>query len=103
MRAQLLVGSNDQSPPLALVAAASSTTGALAWGAAYPFDVVKSVQQAQPLVSPSPLRSIGGAALSLWRRGGHLAFYSGLGAGTARAMIVTSSRLVTYETVKARM
>ena len=31
--------------PLHLVAAASATTGALAWVVSYPFDVVKSVQQ----------------------------------------------------------
>ena len=40
--------------PIHLVAAASASTGAIAWVASYPFDVIKSVQQAQPAHAPWP-------------------------------------------------
>lgn len=84
-------------PPLPLVAAASATTGALAWVAAFPFDSVKSVQQAQlPGRRGLP---IGEAVGLLWRRDGAKAFYRGLSASTARAMLVTGARLFTYEAV----
>lgn len=91
-------------PPLHLVAAASATTGALAWASAFPFDSVKSMQQAQPaFVSgkrSSARSSVSGAAAALWQQGGVSAFYRGLSASTARAVLVTCSRLFTYEWVK---
>lgn len=92
-----LDGGSGGVPPLHLVAAASATTGALAWVSAYPFDSVKSMQQAQYAggrLSPAD------AASRLWARGGPLAFYRGVSASTTRAMLVTSSRLFTYEAIK---
>ena len=93
--------------PLHLVAAASASTGALAWVASYPFDSIKSVQQAQPPFPAvkasggmSQRVSIFGAAQSIWRQGGFPAFYRGLSASTARAVLVTCSRLFTYEAIK---
>jgi len=84
------------------VMAASSTTGALAWCACYPFDTVKSVQQSQPASGKHTLlRSIFGAGRHIWSRGGLSAFYRGVFASTSRAVLVTCSRLVAYETVKA--
>ena len=81
--------------PLPIAAAVSGLTGALAWFAAFPTDVVKTVQQARssnqrPLSAPA-------AARRLWQVGGIRAFYVGAGAGTARAVLVTSSRLVAFE------
>ena len=93
----------DGHPGLALVAAASASTGALAWLACYPFDVVKSVQQAQPLGKSTPLSSIGGAARDVWARGGVRGFYRGATASTFRAVLVTCSRLVAYEQAKAAL
>ena len=87
-------------PPLHLVALASASTGALAWAISYPFDVVKSVQQAQPPFAASLRSSIVGATQALWQKGGVNAFYRGLSASTARAILVTCSRLLTYELVK---
>ena len=92
--------SSSAVPPLHLVAAASATTGALAWVASFPFDSIKSFQQAQPARVSSSRASIGGAVSALWRQGGVLAFYRGLSASTARAILVTCSRLLTYEWVK---
>ncbi|KAL1521592.1 hypothetical protein AB1Y20_021251 [Prymnesium parvum] len=90
--------------PLMLVAAASASTGALAWVTAYPFDAVKSLQQAQPLSSSSAARlSFLGATRQLYARGGYAAFYRGVSASTARAILVTCSRLVTYEFVTSSL
>ena len=88
-------------PPLHLVALTSATTGALAWVASFPFDSIKSVQQASPAFAPSKRASIRGAVAALWQQGGLRAFYRGLSASTARAVLVTCSRLFTYEAVKA--
>ena len=79
----------------------SAATGGLAWAACYPFDGVKSVQQGVPLNGNEAKRTIRGAAAELWRRGGVRGFYGGLGASLARACMVTSSRLLAYEEVKA--
>ena len=92
--------SSTAPPPLHLVALASATTGALAWAAAYPFDSIKSVQQAQPAHKPSERASPLGAARSLWAQGGIESFYRGLYASTFRAILVTCSRLFTYEAIK---
>ena len=107
LRSAFVAEQQGGSVPLHLVAGASATTGALAWVAAYPFDSVKSVQQAQPALTASTVKpaslqrhSVAGAARSLWQQGGIGAFYRGLSASTARAMLVTTSRLFTYEAIK---
>ena len=116
------------SPPLHLVGLASATTGALAWIAAYPFDSIKSVQQAQPPVAAAaaaaaaaagtggdggkatkaagkaggehpPRATMRGAFQFLLRSGGVNALYRGCGASTGRAVLVTASRLVAYEAI----
>ena len=105
-------------PPLHLVGLASATTGALAWVAAYPFDSVKSVQQAQaPTTTGGKLSSssssssseapagqqrratVRGALRFLLQSGGARALYRGCGASTGRAGLVTASRLVAYEAI----
>ena len=92
---------DDARMPLQLVATVSATTGALAWLVCYPFDVVKSVQQAQAPNKPGPLSSIAGATRHVWTHGGWRGFYRGAAASTARAVLVTCSRLVAYEQTKA--
>ena len=94
-------GREGERLPIHLVAAASATTGAIAWVASYPFDCVKSVQQAQPAGSAGAKGNIEGAARAVWRSGGWSAFYRGVGPSTLRAILVASSRLVAYEHVKA--
>ena len=84
-----------------IVLVVSAAAGGLAWAACYPFDAVKSVQQGVPLNGNEAKRTIRGAAAELWRRGGVRSFYGGLGASLARACMVTSSRLLAYEKVKA--
>ena len=69
----------------------SSTTGALAWIASYPFDTVKTIVQADRTVSTAE------AARRLYRSSGVRGFFRGAGASTFRAMLVTSSRMVAYE------
>ena len=103
-RAAIVGGAGaSTAPPLHLVAVASATTGALAWAASYPFDCVKSVQQAQPPFAQARRASVSGAISALWKQGGVSAFYRGLSASTARAVLVTCSRLLTYEQIKASL
>ena len=92
-----LSGGGDR-PPTRVVAAVAATTGALAWVANYPFDTVKSVQQSAP--PSAPRAGLARAVRTLWRRGGVGAFYAGLAPSTARAVLVTTSRLVAYEHVR---
>mmetsp|Transcript_15521 Transcript_15521/g.37131 ORF Transcript_15521/g.37131 Transcript_15521/m.37131 type:complete len:312 (+) Transcript_15521:107-1042(+) len=96
---------------LARIAAISSITGGCAWIVSFPFDTVKSVMQAQ---SPSkPCVSLSEALHSLYYNSGlgkvgantskpsgsFAAFYRGCAASTGRAVLVTSSRMMTYEFV----
>ena len=97
--AQSRLANATSGPPLQLVAAASSTTGALAWVSSFPFDSVKSVQQAQP-AGRVPRCSPTAAAAQLWRQGGAAAFYRGVSASTFRAVLVTGSRLWTFEAAR---
>jgi solute carrier family 25 carnitine/acylcarnitine transporter 20/29 len=76
------------------VAAISSLTGGLAWVASYPFDTIKTVMQGSR--DPVLLRA---AVRDLWKRGGWKAFYKGCGASTGRAMLVTSTRMIVYESI----
>lgn len=88
----------EERPPLPAVAAVSAASGALAWVANYPFDTVKTAQQAVP--PGAPRRNAVDAARSIWRGGGAASFFRGLAPSTARAILVTSSRLVVYEWVR---
>ena len=97
---RVAVGGGGDRLPMHLVAAVSATTGALAWVANYPFDTVKSVQQAVPASAPRAKAGLGTAVRLLWRRGGVGAFFAGLGPSTARAVLVTTTRLVAYEHVR---
>ena len=86
--------------PLPTVAAVSAATGAVAWVANFPFDTVKSVQQAE---SNAKATSPTAAIRALWRSGGIRAFYRGLAPSTARPVLFTCSRLVAYEWVRSRL
>ena len=89
--------------PLAMVVAASASTGGLAWLACYPFDSVKTVQQATRSSDPPARSTLRGAIQALRGKGGWGAFYHGAGASVTRACIVTSSRIVAYEYAKAAL
>ena len=91
----------EERPPLPAVAAVSAASGALAWACNYPFDTVKTAQQAVP--PGAPRRSAVDAARALWRGGGAAAFFRGLGPSTTRAVLVTCSRLVAYEWVRGAL
>mmetsp|Transcript_35019 Transcript_35019/g.76776 ORF Transcript_35019/g.76776 Transcript_35019/m.76776 type:complete len:316 (-) Transcript_35019:1559-2506(-) len=81
------------------VAAISSFTGGLAWIVSYPFDTVKTVMQG---AAPSMTRvSIPEAIQRIYNGpgGGYSAFYRGCVASTGRAILVTSSRMITYDWV----
>ena len=90
----------EAAPPLLAVAAASGMTGAMAWVVSFPFDSVKSVQQAAPLTGAHRPLTARAAALQLWATGGVAAFFRGLHVSTGRAVLVTSSRLVVFEGVR---
>jgi len=94
----------NESLGLLRVAAASSLTGGLAWVACYPFDTVKTIMQGSRLES-SPSSSAGTSfcdtARGLWRAGGYGAFFKGCGASTGRAVLVTSTRMIAYESVRS--
>jgi len=95
------------------IAAVSSVTGGLAWVVSYPFDTVKSVMQgrapSKPRVSiPNAVRALYYNAASessksppsaRKKKGDLSAFYRGCAASTGRAVLVTSSRMLTYEFV----
>lgn len=88
---------DEQASSLAKVAAISSITGGLAWIVSYPFDTVKTIMQG---TQPSTSRvSIPEALRRIYHGGGYAAFYRGCGASTGRAVLVTSSRMITYEWV----
>lgn len=101
VRDGLVVRTGDEMPLRYAVLAAAST-GGLAWLACYPFDTVKSVQQAVPVekVPSSGLATVGGAARAVHAKGGRAAFFRGAGASVLRACLVTSSRMLAYEAVK---
>ena len=91
--------SDSRNSQLFKVAAVSSITGGLAWVVSYPFDTVKSVMQG---AAPSMSRvSIPEAIQRIYKKPGarYIAFYRGCGASTGRAILVTSSRMITYEWV----
>ena len=90
----------DSTPALLQVAAASGITGAIAWAASLPFDCIKSVQQAEPLLNAQPPLTVRAAAAQLWATGGIQAFFRGLSVSTTRAALVTSSRLVAFECLR---
>jgi len=87
---------HDNALPLPVAAAASGCTGALAWFAAFPSDVVKTMQQAATGAGKARPSAIA-VARGLWAQGGIRAFYKGAYAGTTRAVLVTSSRIVVFE------
>lgn len=90
---------SSQNSQLLKVAAISSITGGFAWIVSYPFDTVKSVIQG---IAPSlPRISIREAVQRTQKGegGGYFALYRGCGASTGRAILVTSSRMLTYEWV----
>jgi len=72
----------------------SSFTGGLAWVCNYPFDTLKTVMQA----NRNERISIKNAVQHIWKSGGIKAFYRGIQASTGRAMLVTSTRMLAYET-----
>mmetsp|Transcript_33908 Transcript_33908/g.56032 ORF Transcript_33908/g.56032 Transcript_33908/m.56032 type:complete len:289 (+) Transcript_33908:166-1032(+) len=90
---------NGSSGGLALVGLTSASTGALAWLACFPFDSVKSVQQAALPNTLSAKLSPLAVCRSLVTSGGLGVLYRGVGSSTARAILVTCSRLVAYESV----
>lgn len=88
------------------IALTSAATGAVAWIASYPFDTVKTVVQAPPIGGNSSSSSRGAsptwdAIRQVYGRGGLSAFYRGCLSSTGRCILVTSSRMVTYEAVMA--
>lgn len=71
------------------VAATSSLTGGMAWIASYPFDTIKTVVQSSShkINYQKALKQIGGH------------YYRGCGSSTGRAVMVTSLRMIVYESV----
>ena len=72
----------------------SSFTGACAWICNYPVDTLKTVIQGRSMDNRV---SMGDAFRSIWESGGVKAFYRGVTASTGRAMLVTSIRMLAYE------
>jgi len=87
---------NNNLALLLQVAAVSSMTGGLAWIVSYPFDTIKTRMQGGGSCSIT-FRS---AVQELWKVNGYLSFYKGCGASTGRAILVTSFRMIIYESIK---
>jgi solute carrier family 25 carnitine/acylcarnitine transporter 20/29 len=86
----MYLGLYDQLNPQGFwqVAAASSLTGGLAWVVSYPFDTIKTVVQSSSKGNyQQAIRQIGGK------------YYRGCGASTGRAVMVTSLRMIVYESI----
>ena len=84
------------------IAVASSFTGALAWIASYPFDTLKtrvqSVPPPRPPSSSSSNFSVVNYRDTMSRIGSVSSYYRGCWASTSRAIMVTSLRMIVYET-----
>ncbi|CAJ1949989.1 unnamed protein product [Cylindrotheca closterium] len=85
----------DEDLGMASVLMISSLTGACAWLCNYPFDTVKSIQQA--VGGGSQRMTLSAVARQIYQGGGMMGFFRGAGPSTVRAMMVTSSRMVAYE------
>jgi solute carrier family 25 carnitine/acylcarnitine transporter 20/29 len=86
------LGLYDQMNPTGFwqIAAASSLTGGLAWVISYPFDTVKTLMQS------SSTLTYRGAMVQIGNVAG---YYRGCGASTGRAIMVTSLRMIVYESI----
>ena len=69
----------------------SSFTGACAWLCNLPFDTIKTVMQAGERITMKD------AIRSIYNSGGWRSFWRGARSSTLRAMLVTSSRMLSYE------
>jgi len=74
-----------------------AVTGVVAWVAEYPLDVLKTRIQCQPPTAPKATLSIMHQTKELWREGGLLAFYVGVGTAIARAVPVDAALFYSYE------
>jgi solute carrier family 25 carnitine/acylcarnitine transporter 20/29 len=74
-------------------------TGVVAWVAEYPLDVLKTRIQCQPPHAPKETLSILYQTKDLWRNGGLMAFYVGVGTTIARAVPVDAALFYSYEVV----
>jgi hypothetical protein len=85
----------DQQLSMGHIMMISSFTGACAWICNYPFDTLKTVIQGRTTTQKGI--SMGDAFRTIWKSGGVRAFYRGVTASTGRAMLVTSVRMLAYE------
>lgn len=85
---------DEEQKKIMTVAVTSSLTGALAWIASYPLDTVKTLIQSGRSTNE---------VVSLLKNHGLSHFYKGCGASTGRAMLVTSSRMIAYESILEMM
>ena len=90
--------SYDQPLGLGEIVFISSFTGACAWLCNYPFDTIKTVMQAGLASSAHEPITMKHAMQKIYKSEGLAAFWRGAGSSTFRAMIVTSSRMLAYET-----
>eukprot|EP00980_Cylindrotheca_fusiformis_P029428 scaffold23474_cov125-Cylindrotheca_fusiformis.AAC.3 len=74
---------------------ASSFTGACAWISNYPFDTIKSIQQARSAGEKQV--TILSTMKYIYESNGIRGFFRGVGSSTLRAILVTSSRMLAYE------
>ena len=74
----------------------SSFTGACAWICNYPFDTCKSIIQGRLQTQNVQINMMKSFQI-IWKNGGLKAFYRGIIPSTARAILVTSTRMLAYE------
>jgi hypothetical protein len=77
------------------VAAISSLTGSLAWICSYPFDAIKNTIQSG--------KTWDEVKLQVSREGVVTKLFKGCTTSTGRAMLVTSSRMISYEWITQLM
>ena len=105
----IYLGLYDQLSPQTYwqIALTSSCTGALAWIGSYPLDTIKTIIQSQTNrdnKNNNQNWTVRHAIRHLIKigNGGISAFYKGCATSTSRAVLVTSSRMIVYESVLAQ-
>jgi solute carrier family 25 carnitine/acylcarnitine transporter 20/29 len=94
-------GRSDPKLPLWMKSVAGAGANVVSWSVVYPFDVIRSVQQAAFGQSRPP--SLAQCAVELWATGGVQRLYRGLGAALFRAGPVAGTILPLFEFTLERL
>ena len=96
----LALGADEETIPAPKVLAAGSMAGLALWLSTYPFDVIKTILQSQPLEKRDRLYTgVADCAADLMRRHGARGLWVGVNACVLRSVPSTAACFLGYETV----